>query len=36
MMICCEMAVQRMGMLQFSVRRMKALDCEDGDSDTDL
>ena len=36
MMIICEMAVQKMGMLQVSVRRMKVLDCEDGDSDHDL
>jgi hypothetical protein len=34
-MICCEMAVQRMGMLQVSVR-MKVLDCEGEDSDSDL
>jgi len=31
----CGMAVKRMGMLGVSVRMMKTLDCEDGDSDTD-
>jgi hypothetical protein len=35
-MICCEMAAQRMGMLQVTVRKMKVLDCKDGDSDSDL
>jgi hypothetical protein len=34
MMICCGMAVKRMGMLRVNVRKMKALS-EDGDSDTD-
>jgi hypothetical protein len=34
MMICCGMAVKRMGMLRVSVKKMKALS-EDGDSDTD-
>jgi hypothetical protein len=34
MMICCGMAVKRMGMLGVSVRKMKAL-TEGGDSDTD-
>jgi hypothetical protein len=36
MMICCEMAVQRMGMLQVSARMTKVLDCEDGESDSDM
>jgi len=34
MMICCGMAVKRMGMLRVSVRKIKA-QTEDGDSDTD-
>ena len=34
MMICCGMAVKRMGMLRVSVKKMKALS-KDGDSDTD-
>jgi len=34
MMICCGMAVKRMGMLRMSVRKMKALS-EEGDSDSD-
>ena len=34
MMICCGMAVKRMGMLRVSVKKMKALS-EVGDSDTD-
>jgi len=34
MMICCGMAVERMGMLGVSVRKMKAFNCEDGDGDT--
>ena len=34
-MICSRMAVQRrMGVLGVSVRQMKALGCDDGDTDT--
>jgi hypothetical protein len=34
MMMCCGMAVKRMGMLGVSVRKTKSL-TEDGDCDTD-
>ena len=34
MVICCGMAVKRMGMLGVSVRKMTT-DCEDADGDTD-
>jgi hypothetical protein len=34
MMICCAMAVTRMGMLGVSARKMKVL-TEEGDSDND-
>jgi hypothetical protein len=34
MMICCDMAVKRLGILGVSVRKMMALNCEDGNSDT--
>ena len=34
MMICCGMAVKRMGMLGVSVRKMKALTVKNGDKDT--
>jgi len=33
-MICCGMAMQRIGVLGVSVRKMKALGCDDGDTDT--
>ena len=35
MMICCGMAVKRIGMLGVNVRKREGTDCEDGDSDTD-
>ena len=35
-MIYTGMTMKRMGMLGVSVRKMKALDCEDGDNDTDF
>jgi hypothetical protein len=34
MIMCCGMAVKRMGMLGVSVRKMKALTVKMGDSDT--
>ena len=33
-MICCGMAMQRMRVLGVSVRKMKALGCGNGDTDT--
>jgi len=33
-MICFGMPKQRMGVLGVSVRKMKALGCDDGDTDT--
>jgi hypothetical protein len=35
MKVCYGMTVKWMGMLGVSVRKMKALYCEDGNSDTD-
>ena len=34
-MICCGMAVRRMGMLGLECEEDEGTDCEDGDSDTE-